>query len=77
MLAKIKVSDLPDFDLSEHLDSEQAIAEYLNACIEDGDAALQATAMGDIDLLRARAEGRLPVAQCADRTKPVASRTQP
>jgi len=27
MTRKIKVADLPEFDITEHLDSEQAIAE--------------------------------------------------
>jgi DNA-binding phage protein len=29
MTEKIKIADLPDFDMVEHLDSDQAIAEYL------------------------------------------------
>ncbi|MGS0755750.1 hypothetical protein ACVBEH_14400 [Roseateles sp. GG27B] len=40
----IKISDLPDFDFTEHLDSEQAIAEYLTLVLEDGDSALLAAA---------------------------------
>jgi probable addiction module antidote protein len=53
---KTKVADLPDFDFSEHLDSEQAISEYLNAIVEDGDAALLAAALGDIAKARGMAE---------------------
>ena len=45
MSAKIKVAGLPDFDFSEHLDSTQAISEYLNAIVENGDAALLAAAL--------------------------------
>lgn len=56
MSKKIKVSDLPDFDFSEHLDSEEAISEYLNAIVEEGDAALLAAALGDIAKARGMAE---------------------
>jgi len=56
MSKKIKVTDLPDFDFSEHLNSEQAISEYLNAIVEDGDAALLAAALGDIAKARGMAE---------------------
>ena len=46
MTQKIKVSDLPDFDFSEHLDSEAAIAEYLTVILEDNDPSLLAAALG-------------------------------
>ncbi len=29
MTEKIKIADLPEFDITEHLDSDQVIAEYL------------------------------------------------
>ena len=61
MSKKIKVADLPDFDFSEHLDSEQAILEYLNAIVEDGDASLLAAALGDIG----KARGMAGIAQAA------------
>ncbi len=57
----IKISDLPDFDFTEHLDSEQAIAEYLTLVLEDGDSALLAAALGDI----AKARGMTQVAKDA------------
>lgn len=61
MTKKIKVSDLPDFDFSEHLDSEQAIAEYLTVILEENDSALLAAALGDI----ARARGMTQLAKDA------------
>ncbi|WP_310384781.1 addiction module antidote protein [Roseateles sp.] len=57
----IKIGDLPDFDFTEHLDSEQAIAEYLSLVLEDGDPALLAAALGDI----AKARGMTQVAKDA------------
>ena len=49
----IKVSELQDFDPAEYLESEQAMAEYLTAIIEENNPALLAAALGDI----ARASG--------------------
>jgi probable addiction module antidote protein len=57
----LKIGDLPDFDFTEHLDSEQAIAEYLSLVLEDGDPALLAAALGDI----AKARGMTQVAKDA------------
>jgi probable addiction module antidote protein len=36
------------FDAATYLKSEKAMAAYLNACLEDGDPALIAAALGDI-----------------------------
>lgn len=41
------------WDIVDHLVSEDAIAAYLDACLEDGDPKLVAAALGDI----ARAKG--------------------
>ena len=49
----IKVSELQDFDPAEYLESEEAMAEYLTAIIEENNPALLAAALGDI----ARARG--------------------
>ncbi len=59
MTEKIKIADLPDFDITEHLDSDQAIAEYLTIVLEDNDPALLAAALGDI----ARARGMSKLAK--------------
>ena len=48
MTHKIDVAKLPDFDITEMLQSEQDIAEYLSLVIEDGDPALLAATLGDI-----------------------------
>ena len=61
MSKKVKASELPDFDFSEHLDSEAAVSEYLTAIVEDGDPALLAAALGDI----AKARGMAQIAQAA------------
>lgn len=49
-MSKIKISR---FDVAEHLDSEEMIAEYINAALEDGDPDLLMAAIGDV----ARARG--------------------
>jgi probable addiction module antidote protein len=47
------------WDPAEHLDSPQAIAAYLDAALEEGDAALIAAAIGDV----ARARGMTDIAR--------------
>jgi probable addiction module antidote protein len=47
------------WDVSEHLDSEEAIVAYIEAVLEDGDPALIAAALGDI----ARARGMSQIAR--------------
>jgi probable addiction module antidote protein len=58
MNKKISINSLPEFDFSEHLENEQAMAEYLAAIMEDGDAGLLAAALGDI----AKARGMSDIA---------------
>ena len=65
MTKKIRAADLPDFDFSEHLDSEQAIAEYLTVILEENDPALLAAALGDI----ARARGMSEIAKASGITR--------
>ena len=48
MTKKVKVSDLPEFDITEHLDSEQAIAEYITIVLEENDPAALADALGSV-----------------------------
>lgn len=47
------------WDAAEHLDSEQDMAAYLEAALEEGDAALFTAALGDI----ARAKGMTEIAR--------------
>jgi probable addiction module antidote protein len=59
MTQKIKISDLPVFDVADYLDSEEMIAAYLAAVMEDDDPALLVAALGDV----ARARGMTQLAR--------------
>lgn len=59
MTKKIKVSELPEFDAAEYLNSEEEVAAYLTTVLEENDPALLAAAIGDI----ARARGMSQVAK--------------
>lgn len=65
MTQKIKVADLPEFDMAEHLDSDEAIAEYLSIVLEENDPAELAHALGTI----ARARGMTEVARASGLTR--------
>jgi probable addiction module antidote protein len=65
MAKKIRVTDLPEFDATEYLDSEEAVAEYLTAMIAEGDPAMLAAALGDI----ARARGMSEIAKASGLTR--------
>lgn len=47
------------WDVTEHLKTEEDMAAYLEAALEEGDAAIVAAALGDI----ARAKGRAQIAR--------------
>lgn len=55
------MTQLKPFDAADYLDSEEAIAEYLNAALEDGNPDVFLVAMGDV----ARARGMTKLAQDA------------
>lgn len=59
MTKKISITNLPEFDMAEHIKTEADIAAYLNMVIEEGDAAELAHALGII----ARAKGMAEIAQ--------------
>lgn len=59
MADHISVDKLPQFDAAPYLNSETAIAAYLNDILEANNAALLALALGDI----ARARGMIEVAK--------------
>lgn len=61
MTQKIRIADLPDFDLAEHMQSEEDIAEYLTLAIEENDPSLLAAVLGDI----ARARGMTDIAKAS------------
>lgn len=53
------------WDVTEHLDNEEAIAAYIEAAFEDGDPALIKHALGDV----ARARGMTSIAKEAGVTR--------
>jgi len=65
MRPKIKISELPDFDAAEFLQTDADIAAYLSTVLEENDAGLLAAALGDI----ARARGMTQVAKEAGITR--------
>lgn len=65
MTKKIKIADLPEFDITEHLDSDQAIAEYLTIVLEENDPSALADALGSI----ARARGMTEIARASGLTR--------
>ena len=65
MARKIRVSDLPEFDIAEHLDSDQAMAEYLTVVLEENDPAALAAALGSM----ARAHGMSEIAKASGITR--------
>jgi probable addiction module antidote protein len=48
MHKKIKISELPEFDAVEYLNSEEDISAYLTVVMEENDPSLVAAAKGDI-----------------------------
>ncbi len=65
MKKKIRLADLPDLDFSEHLDTDQAVADYLTVILEEDDPALLAAALGDIT----RARGMSQIAEASGITR--------
>ena len=65
MTKKIRIADLPEFDIAEHLDSEQAMAEYLTVVLEENDSSALAGALGSI----ARARGMSEIAKASGITR--------
>ena len=70
---KINIANLSEFDMAEHLDSDQAIAEYLSIVLEENDPAEFAHALGTI----ARAKGMTEVARASARISPSARPAPP
>ena len=65
MTKKIKISNLPDFDMAEHLPDEQSVAEYLTLVLEEGDPSELPHALGVI----ARARGMTEIAKASGLTR--------
>lgn len=65
MTERIDVANLPEFDASQFLDSDEAVAAYLNGILQANDSSLLAAALGDI----ARARGMADIARNAGLTR--------
>ncbi|MCF8004218.1 MAG: putative addiction module antidote protein [Chromatiaceae bacterium] len=65
MSEKIRIADLPEFDITEHLEDEQAIAEYLSIVLEENDPAALVQALGTA----ARARGMTEIAKASGITR--------
>jgi len=65
MSKRIKVANLPEFHAAHYLDSETSVAAYLTDILEANDAALLASALGDI----AHARGMTEIAKTAGITR--------
>ncbi len=65
MNKKIKISELPDFDMAEHLNDDKAIAEYLAIVLDENDPGALAGALGTI----ARARGMADIAESSGITR--------
>ena len=61
MSGKIKISELRNFDISDDLDSDEAIAEYLTEVLAENDGEAFAHALGKV----ARARGMTDIAAAA------------
>jgi len=59
MSKKTKVAELPTFDAAEYLKSDEDVAAYLTAVLEENDPSLLAAALGDI----ARSRGMTQIAK--------------
>ena len=65
MKRKINVEDLPDFDMAEHLKTDEDMANYLTMVLEENDPAELTLALGTI----ARARGMTEVARASGLTR--------
>ncbi len=65
MAQKIRIADLPEFDMADQLKNEKDIAAYITMVIEDGDAAELAHALG----VAAKARGMSEVAKSTGLTR--------
>ena len=56
MTEKIRVADLPEFDMADYLEDEQAIAEYLTIVLEENDPGALIQALGTVARVRGMTE---------------------
>jgi probable addiction module antidote protein len=43
-----QIADLPEFDMADYLDNDEAVAQYLSVVLAEGDAGESADALGHI-----------------------------
>lgn len=65
MAKTIKISALRPFDMAEHLQDEQSVADYLTIVLEENDPAALAQALGTV----ARARGMTEIARSSGLTR--------
>ena len=53
---KVKIQELPEFDMADYLDSDEAVAEYLTQVLADNDPGELARALGHIAKARGMAQ---------------------
>lgn len=51
-----KIADLPEFDMADYLDNDEAVAQYLSVVLAEGDAGELADALGHIAKARGMAQ---------------------
>jgi probable addiction module antidote protein len=56
MTKTIRIADLPEFDMTDYLKDEQAIAEYLTIVLEENDPVALIQALGTIARVRGLTE---------------------
>ena len=65
MIQKIRIADLPEFDMASQLKNKEDIAAYVTMVIEEGDSAELAHALG----IAAKARGMSEIAQATGITR--------
>lgn len=65
MSKKVNVNDLPEFDMAEHLQTDEDVAMYLSLVLEEGDPGELAHALGVV----ARARGMGQIAESSGITR--------
>ncbi len=61
MTKKIKIDELPEFDMAQHLNTDEDIAQYLSQVLEDEEPGELAAALGHI----AKARGMTEIARAS------------
>jgi probable addiction module antidote protein len=62
---KVKLAELPEFDMAQHLPDDEAIAQYLTIVLKENDPSALTDALGTI----ARARGMSEIAKASGLTR--------